>query len=81
VSGADEDYAFGLYPDGSKVLRNKLGLRDAADLRIAEYQATTDRERDAPVFPATREGYQGRCCRDPAGGAAGLADVGGLLLP
>ncbi len=58
MSTADEDYAFGLYPDGSGVLRNKYGLRDAADLRAAEYQVTANRERDAPVFPPTREGYQ-----------------------
>ncbi len=58
MSGADEDYAFGLYPDGSRVLRNKFGLRDAADLEAVEYQVTTSRERDAPIFPPTRESYQ-----------------------
>jgi len=55
---ADEDYAFGLYPDGSGVLRNKLGLRTAEALREAEYQASNDRHRDAPDFPPTRAGYQ-----------------------
>lgn len=55
---ADEDYAFGLYPDGSGVLRNKLGLRDAAALRAVEYQVANDRSRDAPNFPPTRAGYQ-----------------------
>lgn len=55
---ADEDYAFGLYPDGSGVLRNKLGLRDAKALREAEYQVSNDRHRDAPNFPPTRAGYQ-----------------------
>ncbi len=58
MSDTDEDYAFGLYPDGSGVLRNKFGLRDAAALQAAEYQVTANRERDAPVFPPTREGYQ-----------------------
>jgi len=58
VSKADEDYAFGLYPDGSEVLRNKYDLHNAADLRIAEYQATAKRERNAPIAPPTREGYQ-----------------------
>jgi len=58
VSTADEDYAFGLYPDGSGVLRNRFGLRDAATLQAVEYQVTANRERDAPVFPPTREGYQ-----------------------
>lgn len=55
---ADEDYAFGLYPDGSGVLRNKFGLRDPKALREAEYQETNDRTRDAPDFPPTRAGYQ-----------------------
>ncbi len=58
MSETDEDYAFGLYPDGSGVLRNKFGLRDAAALQAVEYQVTANRERDAPVFPPTREGYQ-----------------------
>ncbi len=58
MSDTDEDYAFGLYPDGSGVLRNKFGLRDAAALQAVEYQVTANRERDAPIFPPTREGYQ-----------------------
>ena len=57
-STADEDYAFGLYPDGSGVLRNKLGLRDAKTLEIVEYQTAEDRSRDAPVFPPTQTGFQ-----------------------
>ena len=58
MSKADENYAFGLYPDGSGGLRNRFGLRDAGALQAVEYQVTTDRERDVPVFPLTRDGYQ-----------------------
>lgn len=58
MSKADEDYAFGLYPDGSGVLRNKLGLRDAQALKQAEYQITSERTADAPAFPPTQAGYQ-----------------------
>jgi len=46
VSTADEDYAFGLYPDGSGALGNRFGLRDAAltpmAARLAEYQVRKD---------------------------------------
>ena len=52
---ADGD--FGWWP-GTKVLRNKLGLRNAKDLEKAEYQVTSDRTRDAHQFPPTRAGYQ-----------------------
>ncbi len=55
---ADEDYAFGLYPDGSGVLRNKLGLRDADALKQAEYLITAKRADDAPPVAQTRAGYQ-----------------------
>lgn len=58
MSKADEDYAFGLYPDGSGVLRNMLGLRDAKALEAEEYRITTDRAIDAPAFPPTQTGYQ-----------------------
>jgi len=68
---ADEDYAFGLYPDGSGVLRNKLGLRGAAALRAVEHQDAIDRSRDMPDFPPARAGYQAlhrpvlSACRSP----------------
>ena len=58
MAKADEDYAFGLYPDGSGVLRNKLGLHDAQALKTAEYLVTTERTADAPTFPLTQAGYQ-----------------------
>ena len=57
-SQADEDYAFGLYPDSSGVMQNKLGLRDAEALKIAEYLITGERTVDAPTFPPTKAGYQ-----------------------
>ena len=58
MSKADEDYAFGLYPDGSGVLRNKLGLRDPKALEAEEYRVTKDRTIDAAAFPPTQAGYQ-----------------------
>lgn len=58
MSKADEDYAFGLYPDGSGVLRNKLGLRDPKVLEAEEYRITKDRAIDAPTFPPTQVEYQ-----------------------
>lgn len=58
MSKADDEYAFGLYPDGSGVLRNKLGLRDAESLKIAEYQITRTQSLNAPGFPMTQAGYQ-----------------------
>lgn len=58
MSQAGEDYAFGLYPDGSGVLRNKLGLRDPKALEAAEYSITYERALDAPAFPPTQSGYQ-----------------------
>ena len=45
-----------LYP-GTDVLRNKLGLRDGATLRLAEYAYTRVRSRDVPTFPMTTQGY------------------------
>ena len=57
-SHADEDYAFGLYPDGSGVMRNKLGIRDAETLAETEYRFTSQRTLNAPTFPPTKAGYQ-----------------------
>lgn len=45
-----------VYP-GTEVLRNRLGLRDAAALRLAEYAYTTRRAGEAPRFPPTAAGY------------------------
>jgi len=57
VSTADEDYALGLYPDGSGALRNRFGLRDAAltpmAVRLAEYQARKDAEAAAAKVTAS----------------------------
>ena len=52
-SGGTDPY---LYP-GTDVLRNKLGLRDGATLRLAEYAYTRVRSRDVPTFPMTTQGY------------------------
>jgi cell filamentation protein len=54
----DEEYAFGLYPDGSGVLRNKFGLRDPVALKQAEYLITAKRADDAPQVLLTSAGYQ-----------------------
>ncbi len=46
-----------VYP-GTFTLKNTLGLTDPALLRIAEYAITQLRERDAPSFPMTPDGYK-----------------------
>lgn len=45
-----------LYP-GTDVLRNKMGVRDNAALRLAEYAITRVRTPNAPTFPMTAKGY------------------------
>ena len=57
VSKADQDYAFGLYPDGKEVLRNKLNIRDQEQLKETEYALTRVRTNTAPPFPPTQKGY------------------------
>jgi len=57
VPKADKDDAFGLYPDGSEVLRNKFGLREPDQLKKAEYAQTSERTADAPTFSPTQRGY------------------------
>ena len=43
---------------GSTVLRNRLGVRDAESLGLAEYALTRDRQRDVTAVPLTVAGYQ-----------------------
>lgn len=52
-SGGGDPY---FYP-GTDVLRNKLGIRDNATLRLAEYAYSRVRSRDVPTFPMTAKGY------------------------
>lgn len=52
--GGDDPY---VYP-GTDVLRNKLGLRDNAMLRLVEYAYTADRATNAPRFEMSAAGYR-----------------------
>ena len=45
--------------DGTSVLRNKFGVRDAAALRELEYDATMNAAGEMPEFPATPAGFKG----------------------
>ena len=46
-----------VYP-GADTLKNSLGLRDPALLRVVEYAATRRRTIDAPDFPLTADGFK-----------------------